>query len=83
MDITVAVGSAARLNLAMITFVAGTRLASRSCHAARFLFRAEQDSSSAAFAVSLGAASPDWTKKDVRAKSRLTGPRPGDVKVPS
>lgn len=58
-DIIVAVGRAARLDLAIITLVAGTALASRSCHAARFLFRAEQDSSKAAFAVSLGATSPD------------------------
>lgn len=83
MDITVAVGRAARLDLAIMVLVAGTALASKSCHAARFLFRAEQDSSSADLAVSLGAASPDWMKKEVRARSRLTGPTPGDVKAPS
>jgi len=35
MDITVEVGSAARLDFAMILVVAGTAWASRSCHAAR------------------------------------------------
>src|ERR1700678_852472 len=58
-DMTVAVGSAARLDLAMMLVVAGTSCESRPRHAARFLFSASQDSSRACFAVSLGAASPD------------------------
>src|ERR1700729_2621302 len=83
MDITVAVGRAARLDLAMIVFVAGTAWESRSRQADRFLFSWVQDSSRAALAVWLGAASPDWMKKLVRARSRLTGPTPGASKVPS
>src|ERR1700688_1661164 len=83
MDITVAVGRAARLDLAMIAFVAGSAWASRSRQADRFLFSSEQDSSRTALAVELGAASPDWMKKEVRARSRLTGPTPGASKVPS
>src|ERR1700729_611382 len=83
MDITVAVGRAARLDLAMIVFVAGTAWESRSRQADRFLFSRVQDSSRAAWAVWLGAASPDWMKKFVRARSRLMGPTPGASKVPS
>ena len=82
MDITVAVGSAARLDLAMMLVVAGTAWESSSRHAARFLFKLLQDSSSAAAAVELGAESPDMMKNCTRAKSRLIGPTPGAVKVP-
>src|ERR1700678_3268869 len=76
MDITVAVGSAARLDLAMMLVVAGTAWESSSRHAARFLFKLLQDSSSAAAAVELGAESPDMMKNCTRAKSRLIGPTP-------
>src|SRR5580704_2503826 len=82
MDITVAVGSAARLDLAMVLVVAGTAWESSSRQAARFLFKVSQDSSSAAFAVGLGAASPDIMKNCTRARSRLIGPTPGAAKVP-
>src|SRR5271154_6550949 len=83
MDITVAVGRAARPDLAMIVLVAGMAWESRSRQFVRFLFSWEQDSSKTAWAVWLGAASPDWMKKLVRARSRLMGPTPGASKVPS
>src|SRR5271170_444768 len=83
MDITVAVGRAASADLAMIAFVAGTVWESRSRHVVRFLFSWVQDCSRTAWAVWLGAASPDWMKKLVRARSRLMGPTPGASKVPS
>src|ERR1700722_197718 len=83
MDITVAVGRAPRLDFAMMVLAAGTAWASRSRQADRFLFSWPQDSSRTALAVELGAASPDWMKKEVRAKSRLIGPTPGASKVPS
>src|SRR5271163_918907 len=83
MDITVAVGRAARPDLAMMVLVVGTDWESRSRQFARFLFSWEQDSSREAWAVWLGAASPDWMKKLVRARSRLMGPTPGASKVPS
>src|SRR5271156_5852382 len=83
MDITVAVGRADSADLAMIVFVAGTAWESRPRHVDRFLFSWVQDCSRTAWAVWLGAASPDWMKKLVRARSRLMGPTPGASKVPS
>src|SRR5271169_2299571 len=83
MDITVAAGSAARLDLAIMVLVAGTDWESRTRQAARFLFSSEQESSRTALAVWLGAASPESMKKAVRARSRLMGPTPGASKVPS
>src|SRR5277367_3213479 len=83
MDITVAVGRADSADLAMIVFVAGTAWESRPRHVDRFLFSWVQDFSRTALAVWLGAASPDWMKKLVRARSRLLGPTPGASKVPS
>src|ERR1700691_3106938 len=83
MDITAAVGRAARMDLAMIVLAAATACESSSRQADRFLLSWAQDSSRTALAVWLGAASPDWMKKLVRARSRLTGPTPGASKVPS
>src|ERR1700675_1716662 len=81
-DVDAAVASGASLYFSSSAFSGGTDCIFSCRQAARFVVNAEQDSWMAASALSDGAASPVSIMKSMRARSRLTGPMPGEVRVP-
>ena len=77
------IGSGASLAFSSTALAAGKVSAFKVRQAATDLFRAVQESSITSRAVGAGAASPDSTMKEVRARSRFTVPMPSEPFVPA